>query len=78
MKLYTTVESDKERKAQGGDKWTNIMLRVGDGTISRIVATLRAEVQGDDIALDYSAEPSRIVPLYAENRKGKRPKRQDK
>ena len=53
MKLYATVESERAKKAQGGNKFLRIVLKIGYESISRIVATVIASVNGDDVTVTY-------------------------
>lgn len=56
MKLYATVESERAQKGQGGNKFLSIVLRVGDRTFSRVVATLEARVSGDAVEVGYTPQ----------------------
>ena len=83
MLLYAIVQSERAHKAQGGNKFITVCLRVGDRTISRVVATLQAKGVGDDVTVEYENEAVRqrvrhSFPLKSLNRvKGEKPTRSD-
>lgn len=51
MKLYATVESERAKKAQGGNRHLKMYLNVGSATDSNHVATILLNVVENDVVL---------------------------
>src|SRR3990167_9721567 len=53
MKLYSIATSERASKAQGGNKYLKITLNIGSTADSRHVATMLANIVGDEVVLQY-------------------------
>jgi hypothetical protein len=51
MKLYATVQSERARKGQGGNKFLRIEIAGGSAAASTHLATIHVKVEGDEVVL---------------------------
>lgn len=73
-KIYVTARSEKATKGQGGNSFVEVLVRIGSTALSRIVATLRAEVDGEMVHVKYTDQSGnggtlRTFPLKGEQQK---------
>ena len=72
MKLYGTIQSERAEKGQGGNKFLEYRLNVGDKNDSKRVVYIRAELKDEDylITSEIDGKTSQTLIPKAKRQKG--------